>query len=41
MPSKPFILVFSSSTNEKSKDCQGGLEAYRMWGSFGEEGESD
>ncbi|GJX92107.1 hypothetical protein Tco_0345433 [Tanacetum coccineum] len=22
-------------------DCQGGLEAYGMWGSFGEEGESD
>ncbi|GJX04208.1 reverse transcriptase domain-containing protein [Tanacetum coccineum] len=23
------------------RDCQGGLEAYGMWGSFGEEGESD
>ncbi|GKD66976.1 reverse transcriptase domain-containing protein, partial [Tanacetum coccineum] len=28
-------------TNGDVKDCQGGLEAYGMWGSFGEEGESD
>ncbi|GJW05449.1 hypothetical protein Tco_1564305 [Tanacetum coccineum] len=28
-------------TNGDVRDCQGGLEAYWMWGSFGEEGESD